>query len=1008
MKALISLCVRRPVTIIMILTAVIAASVFALTVLPLERLPELSVPRVSVETVYPGMAANDIRSLVTIPVEDALSPVKGTERIRSVSRDNRSLVIMDFRWGTDPVQAAVLVREAIDAVYPALPDGVHKPAVSPGDPASEPHAIIAVRSLNGDGSFARKLAEYELRARLRKIDGIGSIILVGGEQAEERLRLDTSRLAALGMSPPEFARLVAGETADIPAGNAREGDRELVVVSSGRPASAGELADVVLPFAQGAFRVRDAGELGYEPGRRESIFVFDGNEAAALEIYRRSGADPVRLSKEIQKVLNEAAPFFSRDAEISLVMDSTPVLLKSITSLMISAALGAAAVIAVLLVFIRRLRYSLLAALSIPVSAAAGICVLALAGKSLNSMSLGGLALGIGLVSDTGVIMLDLLHRAFGGCLCPPAPEETGGKAASIAGSSVASTLTTAVVFVPVMFLPGPLGALFGDTALALTASISAGWLYAQFCLPSLYRFFYKMTPKVLNDKHGSFGAADFERGYRKLLARTLRRPMRVFAAAVSASALGAMMLFLKPAVFINSDDSAEVIVSVVFPPGTLLESVAGTGTRISRSISALPFLESVYGRAGAEEEDLNPRAGTDYRKEELLLHCVLVKGAKPEKALAEISGLAMRLAAAGDIPFDAGISVRFPTDKIESLLGISSGSSFVIRGKDREEMTERTGAAEKYFMDAAVPVKLRPRGTRPELRLFPDREAAAYLSVSASNIAETLYTLNEGIVASRLEVEGRPVDVRITGNGGFDENIPIKNIRDKTVFLGSLGRIERREAESALARLDRSDVMYLDVPGTDKKVLELTKNFSVLSSWFSRVDESVFSRYRNSLILNVCLVLMLLYMTMGAQFESFLLPLVLMLSIPFSLAGAGPALPMFGAGVDSGAALGLTALFGLVVNNSLILYEISNEKTGLGFSAAVAVYSGASERLRPVLITAATTVFALLPLAINPLGGSQKSMAAAMLGGLAASTLISLFALPPVFIRFFSWREKI
>jgi multidrug efflux pump subunit AcrB len=224
-----------------------------------------------------------------------------------------------------------------------------------------------------------------------------------------------------------------------------------------------------------------------------------------------------------------------------------------------------------------------------------------------------------------------------------------------------------------------------------------------------------------------------------------------------------------------------------------------------------------------------------------------------------------------------------------------------------------------------------------------------------------------------------------------------MKTPQGKNVYLGSLGRIERKEAEASLARLDRSDVVYTDILSLKRSLNKLPRY-----SWFTEADESAFNRYKKSLLIYAALVLILLYLAMGAQFESFLLPLVLMTSIPFSLAGAGPALLLAGAKIDSGAVLGLTALFGLVVNSSLVLYEISDQKIKSGLSPAAAVFCGAKERLRAIVITTATTVFALLPLIISPLGNSQKSIAIAMIGGLLASTLISLFAVPPVLIAFF------
>jgi len=1012
MRGLINLFVRRPVTVIMILAAQIIAAIFSLFVLPVNRLPDFSVPRVTVETIYSGMAANEIRNMVTIPLEDGLSPIKGLERMQSVSRDNRSLISLDFRWGTDPMTAAVLVREEVDAVYPGLPEGVKKPTVTSGDSANEPHAVIAVSSRNGSSEFAHnlfasELAEYELRARLRKIDGVGSVVLVGRDVLEERLSLDVQRLAALGFGPSEFAGLLSQETADIPAGNARDGNMELVVVASGRPDSAASLSRIILPAGNGTLRVSDAGKMNQSARRRESVFVYDGKEAAALEIFRRPGADPLRLSRDLKKTLDEAASLFSRDAQIELIVDSTPSLINGIKRLLISAGFGVAAVITVLLIFIRRLKYSLLAAFSIPVSAAAGICVLFVTGRSLNSMSLGGLAMGIGLVSDISVIVLDLLHRSFGDRTSVPDSQEIGDKASSIAGSSIASTITTALVFMPIIFLPGQLGSLFGDIAIALVVSVFAGWLYAQFFLPSLYRLFFN-TKMTANEKIKikilmSQESGNIEKKYAHFMLILLRNPVKIYTIAILLIGVGILTLLMRPMVFINPDETEEIWVSAVFPHGTLLETIGITGTEISGLISELPSIKIVYGRAGAEEEDVSRRADMDYRREELLLRCVLEKGVKPEKALAEINDAVKY--------YKIPLTTYFPKDRTEVLLGLSSQHTFVIKGKDREELVERIKIAQETFNAASVAVNFRPIGQRPELRLYPNREAAAYLSIPAAQIAETLFILNEGVIAARLEIEGKQLDVRVTGQNpvsgdlsSWIEQIPIRTPQGKIAYLGSLGKIERMEAEASLARLDRSDVIYADI--TAVKNISVTVNkIARQFSWFTGADESVFNRYRTTLILYVFMVLILLYMTMGAQFESFLLPLILMLSIPFSLAGAGPALLITGSKIDSGAVLGLTALFGLVVNNSLILFEISDEKIRAGFSPAASVYRGACERLQAILITTATTIFALLPLVISPLGNSQKSMAAAMLGGLAASTLLSLFAIPPILIRFLKWK---
>jgi len=1010
MRGIINIFIKRPITVIMILTALIIAAAFSLPSLPISRLPELNIPRVTIETIYSGMAAEEIRSMVTIPLEDGFSPVKGLERMRSVSRDNSSVISLDFRWGVDPMAASVLVREAVDAIYPSLPERVKKPTVTSGESGAEAHAVIAVSSHNGNNVFARKLAEYEIQARLRRIDGVGSVTLSGGEKKEENILLDTARLAALGLSPGDLVNLLAQETADISAGNAREGNAELVVVSSGKPDSVSALSQIILPINGGSIKIEDTGEMVSASAKRESVFVYNGIEAAALEVYRRPGADPLRLSREIKKTVDEAASLFSRDVKIELVTESSSSLISGITGLLISSALGALAVTSVLLLTIRRLKYSLLAALSIPVSIAAGICVLSVTGRSLNSMSLSGLAMGIGLVSDISVIILDLLHRAFEKNTAKPEPETVADKAVSIAGSSAASTITTALVFIPVIMLPGQLGSLFGDIAIALVTAVTAGWLYAQFFLPSLFYLSFNKKNSVITDSSPGLHYS-LEKKYAGFLLIFLRRSNKLFAFAVLLSVFGFLTLIMRPMVFLNPDDAEEVWVSVTFPPGTLLEIAEKSGMEISSLISGLPSVKTVYGRAGAETEDINRRADINYKKEEMILRCVPEKNIKAKKVLADINDIFKRQDSPVFTMNGSQKEAYFPRDRAEILLGLSSQRSYVIKGSNREELSERLDTVQKIFNSENINLNFRPRGQRPELRLYPNREAAAYLSIPAAQIAQTLYILNEGLVTTKLEIDGKPLDVRLTGRTGNDpaselEQIPLKTGQGKTVYLGSIGKIERKEAEASLARLDRCDVVYADFPSVEKlpkTASELTSKFT----WFSGADESVFKRYINSLIIYIFLVLILLYMTMGAQFESFLLPLILMITIPFSLAGAGPALLISGSKIDSGAILGLTALFGLVVNNSLILFEISDQKIRAGFCAQDAVYTGACERFRAILITMTTTIFALLPLVFSPLGNSQKSMAAAMLGGLTVSTLISLFAVPPVLIRYFNFTSR-
>ncbi|MDR1788329.1 MAG: efflux RND transporter permease subunit [Treponema sp.] len=1034
MKKLIAACVARPVAVCMGMAALFLAAAFALGALPLNKLPDIPLPRVTVETAYPGMSAAEVRQMVTIPLEDAFSPVKGLEGMESVSRDESSLITLEFRWGIEPEDAAALAREAVDAAFPGMNEGIEKPLVLAGNFAGEPHAVIAVRALSGDGAVERNIADYEIRARLRRIDGTGGVVLSGGEAQEVQVSFDAPALAARGLSSAGLASLLAAETADLPAGSVREGDRELTVVTRGMPSSPEELAALSLPLQNGSFKLEDLGAVKKGMAKRKSLFIYDDKAQTCLEVYRRPGADPVRFSRDIKKTVAEAAALFAGDAELNLVYDASSSIVADLKNLGLSALLAAAAVAVILALFLGNPYYSLLAGLAIPFSAAASVAALALFGRSLNGMSLGGLTMGIGLVSDTAVIVLDTLcaARASG-------PRGIADAAARVSLSSLAGALTTAVVFIPVIFLPGALGSLYGDLAIALVAAIAAGWLYAQFCLPCLFGLrkgspvtplSASVTPRL--DRGVSPAPASrpspksqvpipkMTAFYSKALALCMRHPKTLALASLGICVLGGACMLLRPAAFFDGGSGGELEARIEFASLTRIDAALPRGLEAAKALSGLPEIASLYGRMGAETEDRDRRSDPDYRKETLSFRCFLRKGVSAAEAADALRAALADWAGAGGAP--VGITVAAPEDYRASLLGLSSGRRLAVRGSGREEVLARRDAACTLLSEALAgtlaEARSRPEGLRPELRVVPRREAAAFAGVSVLDMAQTVYASGEGIVTGMMEIDGRPLDVRLKGRGGTPlAALPLPAAKASetqetavTLFLGSLGRVERRETEAALARKDRSDVIYLDLiapPGKEKALSKAAGSLlrrergSLEARGIGSAGESVFARHKSSLILTMIAVLALLYLTMGAQFESFLLPLILLAAVPFAIAGAGPALFITGSGIDSGSVLALIVLFGLAVNNGIILYESAGEKAASGLTPPEAVFQGAVDRLRPVLITTATTMLALLPMCFTRLGASQAAMARAMVGGVGASCFLSLFVLPGLFVPF-------
>ncbi|GMO54390.1 MAG: efflux RND transporter permease subunit [Termitinemataceae bacterium] len=1022
MKNFIRLCIERPVTIIMFLLSLFLAGIFCTSLLPIDSLPEVSFPRITVETNYPGMGSEEVRSVISIPIEDILSPVKGLKRISSISRSGLSIVILDFKWGINTAQAAIAVRESVDAVYASLPQGAEKPVVVLGSSNDDVHAVLGVRSLKNDPFFERNFCEYELRNRLRRIDNVGNIILSGGDKKEIQVITDIRKAAARRISPDALANMISMETIELPAGNAKEGDLELVVLSNGKPQSVADLGNIVLQNNNAPLKLSDIANIREAPAKKKSIFVYNGKAQSSLEIYRRGGSDPVRLSRDVKNLVSEINKQFKNDIEITLVYDAVPQIISNIINLVVSMALGAIAVVLVLLLFIKSLRYSLLAALSIPVSAAFAIVVLYVCGKSLNSMSLSGLALGIGLVSDTSVIILELMCRSFKSKnqLDSVALSECVAK---LSASSFGGAATTAVVFLPVIFLPGALGALFGELSIALVSSVIAGWAYSQFALPVLFKMFFRGVEIKSGKIKKRFSVDDLEFFYRKGMRFSMRNAKKVFFVSVLLCAIGSVLLLFRPASFSSAGESMEIEIHMDYQAGTKIEYILQECEKFSAILKQNQYIESVFCKAGAEIEDVKWRSNPNYKQTSVLYRCMLKKNVKPNSAMQDLQEL-LNLQKP-----NAHFSLNFPQDKTESFLGLSSGTKLAIKdsglstnaenNSDKILLRTALNAAEKIKSGAGgvggagnnIEVSLEPLEYGPEIKIIPHRDVQAMLGITSAGVASVLGAITEGYTASSLEIEGHTYDVRVKGSEEINSGtknllaIPIAFSENSSVFLGTVSKIERSEKLQSLARLDRSNVIYLEVTGNAKKkkinaaIKECLGEFKNLSL----LDESTFSEYKMSLLITLLLILILLYMTLGAQFESFMLPLIFMVTIPLALAGAGPALTLSGSNLDFGASLGIIVLLGLVVNNGIVLYETCAEKVTNGLVPLCAVYRGSSERVKPVIATTLTTIIVLIPLTFS---NGQKSMSAAMIGGCLASTILTLFVIPPIFVFFLS-RKK-
>jgi HAE1 family hydrophobic/amphiphilic exporter-1 len=1014
MRQLISFCVRRPVATLMLGSGLMIIGLIASAGLGVEFLPEVELPRLIVSTSFAGLPASEVRVLLSIPLEDALSSLKGIKRISSVSREGVSTVSLEFHWGTNMQMAAVECREMIDIAYPSMPSETRKPLVLPVDPGEEPVLLLGVFARDGELSFARRIAEREIKTRLQQVSGVGSITLTGGAEEEVQILVDQEKMAARGTSLEEIAGVLADSSFDYPAGLVREGPAEYLVKAEGSVKEPSALGEFSVPGAgRGRFLIRDVATVQLASKERLSLFQIDGREGVGLLIRRRQGTSPVALSAGIRSELERLRQSYGRDLELIVARDASRFITGSLRDLVLSAVLGAGIAFLVVLFFVRDLRASLILISSVPISVVISLLFLRLAGRSINVMSIGGLSMGIGMMMDNSVVILENLQKRL--------LQEGWGVSADnvilatdeMSGSNIGNLVTAVVVFLPVIFLPGVIGEVFTDLSLSVIFSQLTSFFVSVTLVPVL--FLLAENRKRLRPLVPSRSMAEIERTFRRLSRAFLRRPAYLALVLAAATAAGLYSYRRLPFEFMPAVDTGEIGVTVTLQHGASVDYISRVSSLLSAQLLKVRGVAAVYARAGGEPDDAYYLADARERREILHLTAVLTRGRRP-LAFEIARVLRQTLAVEG-----ASISVELPENVVAPLLGLQSGSlDLKVSGQDQEQAIERAGELKNLVAGGGLfsSVEQYPAGEKPELQLVPVRDLIARAGTDLLNIAGTVRAGLEGLLPTQMVIDGREVDVRLRLHPSDTSTLErvgrflVRGPDGAMLRLSDLVNVREVSRPPALVRVDRSDVAFVEASprsGARRQAQRFLDQLQASRPYAESLETSVLRENLSAILATFGLVVLLLYLALGAQFESFLLPLLLLSSLPLSLLGIFAALYLGGKSLNFDSLLGIIVLFGIAVNNSIVLYEnyrqrISSIQRG---SILIAIYRGTSERLRPILITMLTTVMALVPIAVDTSQTStQSSMAVAVIGGLFVSTTLTLFVIPQLFYLYLRRRR--
>jgi HAE1 family hydrophobic/amphiphilic exporter-1 len=1140
---------RRPVAVLMVFIAVVVFGAISYQRLAINLMPDISYPSITVRTEYPGTAPEEVENAISIPLEQALGVVDGLVTISSVSQAGLSDIIIEYRWDTDMDQAIQEVREKIDQVF--LPEQAQRPLILRYDPTLDP--VVRLGLHGGANLFTlRYFADEDIKRALEKIPGVAAVRVKGGYEEEIRINVSEHQLVALGLSLEEVSQRLFQENINIAGGNLKEGDTEYVVRTLNEFSGLDDIANLVITHKNGVpIYLRDFAEVQSTFKDREVLTRVNGEESVEIALYKEADANLVAVARNIRNAVfgtpqerarwqeyqqRKAAPSADKTAStqtqsrrggaqaasplfmiptyleaalpagmrIELLSDQSTFVESSIRDVRDTAILGGILAVIVLYFFLRNLATTLIIGVSIPISVIATFAPMNLAHVTLNIMSLGGLALGIGMLVDNSIVVLESIFR------CreegDPLLQAAVRGVSEVGGAVIASTLTTVAVFFPIVFVEGVAGQVFGDMALTVVFSLLASLAAAVFLIPMLAsrRFSLFKTPADSGDARGFFprylafsfwrrlrgGVAAawrwwrrgrlagrllkalpllvaimyltvrgitelllnliqkifllclaalalifryagkaltialkpvttvllswFDTGYRKLAAAYLRllewslvNPGRVLTGAVLLFLLSFLLLLPRLGrELIPEVHQGEFAVEMTFPVGTPVETTAQRSFALEQKAGGLPDVERVSLTAGVEKNAFSSAEEGEHTSRITLRLRPGGDLARKEARVIDLIRNDLR-----DIP-EVETKISHPT-----IFSIRTPVEVEVRGYNLADLGKVAAQVEQRL--AAIPgivdVKSNFAVGNPEIRVNYDRERVAAVGLNVHRIASLVRNKVLGDVATEFRQGDRRIDVRVrireqdrtsledlkrlVINPGGSQPIPLAAVAEVTQDRGP-ARIWRVDQQRS-ARIS-ANVAGRDLGGAVRELkenladLQIPDNISlVLSGQNREMEQSL-----NSLTFALLLAIFLVYIVMASQFESLLHPFVILFTIP--LAGIGVIFVLFALNIPLSIVvyLGMIMLAGIVVNNAIVLVDYINQLRRRGLHLKAAVVQAARVRLRPILMTTATTVLGLIPMSLGLGEGAEirTPMAITVIAGLISSTLLTLIVIPVVY----------
>jgi len=997
--------VKKPVTITMLILIVIVIGVVSFSKLQIDLLPQMDLPYIMVQTNYQGAGPEEIESIISKPMEQTLSTVENIEAVISISSEGSSLLLMQFAYNTDMDEVMLQIRERVDVIKGFLPEGTSSPLALKLDPNALPIVQLAVSS-KGDLHTTQKIAEDVISPRFERIEGTASASVTGGLDQEVEVMLKEEAVKGYNLSSSYIGQILMAENLNMPGGTVKKGNNELTVRTMGEFKSIEEIRNLTIPLSRGGtVRLKDIADVNLKSKEQSSITKLNGSEVVQISVMKQSDANTVNVASDIDKEIEKLKTEYP-ELDLVTVFNQADYINLAIDNLIKTATQGGILAILILLIFLRSFKTTLVIAVSIPFSIITTFVILFFTDITLNMLTIGAFALAVGMLVDNSIVVLENIYRnrSLGMDIITASVDGTN----EVGMAVTASTLTTIAVFIPIVFTGGLSSILFKDFAITITIALLSSLVIALTLVPML-------SSKLISVKNlESEEEQEKKQGplvvsYKKVLSLSLRHRFITILSSIAMFIISVMMVISVGAEFFPATDEGMINVSVSMPAGSETEELDALLKEIQDSITEIPEIEFTFTTAGGGGMYGIGGGSTG------TMNVMLKDLSERDKSAKQISDEIRTLTK--DIP-GAEISVA---ESSSMMMGTLTGAiSISIKGDDMDIL--------KAIGDDFKNIIEKVEGTRevttsyedgiPQVQIIADRGIASQYGLTTAQIGNSVINTLSGKNVTKFKVDGDEIDVVLKGDNFYGESfsylemLPVETPVGSRVPLSEVAEIKVEKGPVSIYRENQVRVLTVsgsvvgrDVQSASVEIEELLKEYEMpygYSYVFGGEIEQIQETFKD-LFLVMLMAIALVYMIIAAQFESLIQPLSVMFSVPLALSGGFIGLFIAGLPLNVIGIIGLIILVGVVVNNAIVLVDYINIRRRRGETRDAAIMKAGPIRIRPIMMTALTTILGLVPMSLGIGEGAEliQSMGVVVIGGLSLSTVLTLIIVPVMYTIF-------